>query len=60
MDDYISTKEAAEILGLTIQRISMLLKQGKLIGIKPFGRDWAVSRASVEARKREMESVRKK
>lgn len=47
MDDYMTTAQAAEILGLHPASISRLVKQGKLRGER-FGRDWMVSKRSVE------------
>ena len=43
-----TTKEAAEMLGLDFTSISRLLRKGILKGQK-FGRDWMVYRDSVEA-----------
>ena len=47
--DWVSTAEAAALLGISRQRVNMLIHDGKLeaIGI---GRFWLVSRASVKHR----------
>ncbi len=44
---YISTKDAAKLLGVSGQRVRDLIKAGRLEAFK-VGRDWAVSRKSVE------------
>lgn len=46
----VSVPEAANMLGVGQQRVRQLLDRGKLSG-KRVGRDWVVSRASVEERK---------
>jgi excisionase family DNA binding protein len=48
MEDFISTKEAAKLADLSKEHIGWLLRHGKIEGRK-IGRDWVVSRASVEA-----------
>ena len=47
--DWVSTKEASDLLGISRQRVNILIHGGKLeaIGI---GRFWLVSRKSVAAR----------
>jgi excisionase family DNA binding protein len=47
MTGYITTKEAAQLAGVTDGYIRLLLGRGILKG-KRFGRDWLVSRKSVE------------
>ena len=44
---YITTKQAADLAGVTDGYIRLLLGRGILKG-KRFGRDWLVSRKSVE------------
>lgn len=44
--NYMSTKEAAELLGYTMQHTRFLIREGTLPGLK-FGRDWIIERASV-------------
>lgn len=44
---YITTRQAAELAGVTDGYIRLLLGRGTLRG-KRFGRDWLVSRKSVE------------
>jgi len=46
-EEWITTQEAAEILGVTPHHITHLLRIGKLKGRK-FVRDWMVYRISVE------------
>ena len=46
MDEFISSKDAAEDLGYTIQHTRLLIREGKLDARK-FGRDWMVVRESV-------------
>ena len=49
--DFISTTEAAERLGVDESRVRQLLRAGELAGekLQRGGRDWLVSRASVDA-----------
>jgi len=47
--DYISTEEAAAILGYTPQHVARLVRCGSLDG-KKLGRDWLVLRESVDRR----------
>jgi excisionase family DNA binding protein len=47
MGDYITTSEAAEIIGCVDSRVRQLLRAGTLDG-KRLGRDWLVSRNSAE------------
>lgn len=48
MKDYISTTEAAELLGCTDRRVRAALKAGLLAGER-IGRDWVVNRKSVQS-----------
>lgn len=43
-----TTKQAAELLGIAPASVSRLIRQGKLKGER-FGRDWHVYRESVES-----------
>ena len=45
-EEWITTKKAAELLGVTDAHVRYLLSQGKLEGRK-FGHVWAVTRSSV-------------
>ncbi len=45
---YVTTREAAEMLGVATEHINHLLLRGKLRGIKPGGRDWLVFTPSIE------------
>ena len=47
LSDLITAAQAAEILGLSKERVSQLCKQGRLHAVKP-GRDWVMSRQTVE------------
>lgn len=49
----INTKTAAQMLGLNVSRIRVLVSQGKIKGNK-IGRDWIIDEKSVLARKRLM------
>jgi excisionase family DNA binding protein len=51
MESVLTVPEAAEILGVTQQRVRFLVRRRRLHGQK-LGRDWVVSRKSVEERKR--------
>ena len=46
--EYMTTQEAAEILGFTLQGVSKLIRQDKLIAIR-FGKAYLVSKVSVKA-----------
>lgn len=48
LSDLITAAQAAEILGLSKERVSQLCKQGRIQAVKP-GRDWIMWRQSVEA-----------
>jgi len=48
LEPYMSTAQAADRLGYTIQHVRRLVRQGVLAGFK-VGRDWVVSREDVEA-----------
>lgn len=45
--DYISTTEAADIIGVNDSRVRQLLRAGELSG-KRFGRDWLILRRDAE------------
>jgi excisionase family DNA binding protein len=45
-DHFVSTKEAAKILGYTVQHLRLLIRQGQIEATK-FGRDWLISRESL-------------
>jgi len=47
LSDFITTKAAAELLGVDRKHINHLLSEGKLKGTKP-GHDWLVFRPSLE------------
>lgn len=44
---YLSTREAADLLGVDVSQVARLVKSDRIHGIK-IGRDWIVSRESVE------------
>lgn len=47
-EEWLTTQQAAELLGYDYAHIRYLLRKGKLTGFK-MGRDWLVSRASAQA-----------
>ena len=47
MDKYVTTSEAAEIIGCVDSRVRQLLREGTITG-KRMGRDWLVDRKSAE------------
>jgi excisionase family DNA binding protein len=47
MTNYVTTSEAAEIIGCVDSRVRQLLRAGKVAG-RRVGRDWLVDRASAE------------
>jgi len=55
-DDWITTKEAAEISGYHSVTLRKLLLSGKVKGQK-WGREWQVSRASLLAYVRKVEKL---
>ena len=46
--EFMTTQEAADILGFTLQGVSKLIRQEKLIAIR-FGKVYLVSKVSVKA-----------
>ena len=46
-EDYISTKQAGERVGMDPSNVVRLLKEGKIAGVKA-GRDWWVAPASLD------------
>lgn len=57
--DYMTTSEAAEMLGVSDSRVRQLRIDGVLTGVKR-GRDWLLDRQSVEAAKKRSGRWRKK
>jgi excisionase family DNA binding protein len=47
MGDYITTPEAARVIGVNGRRVRQLIQEGRLAG-KRVGRDWLVERADAE------------
>lgn len=45
--DWISTKQAADIVGCTVQHLRLFIRKGSLSGTR-VGRDWILERAQVE------------
>ena len=43
---YVDTKEAARLLGYTLQHTRLLIRKGHLKAMK-FGRDWMIERKSL-------------
>lgn len=52
-EDVLTVPEAAEVLGVTQQRVRFLIRRRKLPGWK-LGRDWIILRNAVEERKRRL------
>ncbi len=46
LTDYVTTPQAAELLGMKTTSVNHLLHSGRLLGIK-LGRDWLIYRSSV-------------
>jgi excisionase family DNA binding protein len=46
-EDYLTTKEAAERLGVTPARVRVLRKEGRLPGAVKFSRDWLFPAATI-------------
>lgn len=53
--EYVSASDAAEMLGVTRQRVNVLASKGKLNG-EIVGNTWMIARASVETRMLAVES----
>jgi excisionase family DNA binding protein len=54
MPDWITTQQAAELVGYTQRRVRQLATAGE-IGARKFGRDWQVNRSSLLAYVRKTE-----
>ncbi len=48
LSKYVTTKQAAEMMGVAQDHINRLLLEGKLRGIKPGGWNWLVYLPSIE------------
>ena len=46
--DMLTTREAAEIIGILPSSVKLLCRQGKLPGAEKRGRDWFIPRESAE------------
>ena len=46
--EYVSTQEAAEIIGVTVGRVSQLRRSGELRAIKVDNRTWLIPRGEAE------------
>lgn len=44
MDEYLTIKEVAELWDVSTRRVQILCAEGKIVGAKKFGRDWAIPR----------------
>ena len=42
MPDYLTTAQAAQSLGVSIQRVKQLLAQGRIPGSAKFGASWMI------------------
>lgn len=58
MTDILGPPEIAEVLNVSQQWVTKLLREGKIKG-KRMGRQWFVSRQAVEKYQRERSKVRK-
>jgi excisionase family DNA binding protein len=47
--DFLSTNEAAQVLGVSVRRVRQFIDGGRLEGVRKFGRDWMIPRESLEA-----------
>ena len=47
MGDFITTKEAAKKLGVTVRRVQALIKAGRLSAQK-MGRDWIIRKTDLD------------
>ena len=45
--EHLTTKDAAELLGYTVQHVRRLIREGRLQG-RRLGRDWIVDKESVD------------
>lgn len=41
-DTLLTIPEAAPVLGLTVQRVRVLAREGRLVGARKIGRDWLI------------------
>lgn len=58
LPDYVSTKEAAQLLGYHVERVREMVREGKLRADKK-GRTWWVYRAAVEDYQKSIEGKSK-
>jgi excisionase family DNA binding protein len=54
--EWITTKEAAELTGYHTVHVRRLLREGRVEG-KKFGRDWMISRESIQEYKDQMKEL---
>jgi Helix-turn-helix domain len=59
-DEILTSSEATEVLGITRQRLSQLVKNGQLVPLKKEGGVSLFLRSDVEKKKQELEELRKK
>ena len=45
-EGQLTTRDAADLLGYTVQHVRRLIREGRLLGSR-FGRDWLVDKESV-------------
>jgi excisionase family DNA binding protein len=55
--EWITTQEAASLLGYHVKYVRRLVKRGKIVGKKRGGRDWWVDKNSVRAYADEMKRL---
>ena len=51
LEEYLTTAEAAEMMGLTRQHVAFLCKSGELPGARKRGNTWLIPRDSVKTYK---------
>lgn len=49
--DYISVKEAAELWGVSERWIQKLCEEGRIDGVKRFGRSWMIPKGAEKAKR---------
>lgn len=59
-NEVLTTSEVTEIMGVTRQRVSKMISDGKLIPVKKLRGDSLFLRIDVEEKKKELEELRKK
>lgn len=55
LDDFITTSQAAKLLGVTRQRVGVLISTGRLPGSRQVGPVWLIPRAAISGFRRGIE-----